>query len=96
MSLALIFIVAEIPDRLIEVLSNSKLPQNWDDLPVPNSTRSVGDAWIALGRGLALSVPSVLIPRRLTSERNVLINPAHPALAKVKVRRVPFIHRPRS
>jgi RES domain-containing protein len=43
--------------------------------------RAVGDAWVAQGAVLALSVPSVVVPQ----ERNVVLNPAHPAMAAVAV-----------
>lgn len=44
-------------------------------------TRGLGDAWIRSGASLALKVPSVPIPL----EWNVLINPAHPGLANVRI-----------
>lgn len=43
--------------------------------------RALGDAWIADGAALALSVPSVIVPQ----ERNVVLNVAHPAMAGVVV-----------
>ena len=44
-------------------------------------SRTAGDAWLMSGSTLALSVPSRVIPL----ERNVLLNPRHPAMAEVKV-----------
>jgi RES domain-containing protein len=43
--------------------------------------RAVGDAWVAQGAALALSVPSAVVPQ----ERNIILNPAHPAMAAVAV-----------
>lgn len=43
--------------------------------------QAFGDAWLASGSSLALLVPSRVIPL----ERNVLLNPRHPAMAEVKV-----------
>jgi RES domain-containing protein len=45
------------------------------------TTRAGGDAWLASRSSLALIVPSRVIPL----ERNVLLNPRHPAMADVKV-----------
>jgi len=43
--------------------------------------RAVGDAWVAQGAALALSVPSAVVPQ----ERNIVLNPAHPAMAAVAI-----------
>jgi len=44
-------------------------------------SRATGDAWLRSASSLALSVPSRVIPL----ERNVLLNPRHPAMAEVTV-----------
>lgn len=44
-------------------------------------SRQIGDAWLRSASSLALSVPSRVIPL----ERNVLLNPRHPAMAEVRV-----------
>lgn len=51
-----------------------QLPKDFAAWPVPASTRSIGDRWIAEGASVALSVPSVVT----RGERNLLLNPAHP------------------
>jgi RES domain-containing protein len=43
--------------------------------------RAVGDAWVMQGAVLALSVPSAVVPQ----ERNIVLNPAHAAMADVAV-----------
>ena len=45
--------------------------------------RAIGDAWVAEGAVLALSVPSAIVPQ----ERNLVLNAAHPLMAAVTVRR---------
>jgi RES domain-containing protein len=94
-AVALVFAVAELPDDLVERLPDKDLPPDWDAVPSAHATAAIGDAWISSTRGLALAVPSALIPRSLTSERNILINPAHPAFARIRVRIVAFRHDPR-
>jgi RES domain-containing protein len=64
-----------------------------DDAPVlslqtpPEDPRARGDAFLAAGEVLALSVPSVIVPQ----ERNTLINPRHAAAGGLRVEaEVPF------
>ncbi len=52
------------------------LPPGWADAAAPESTRRFGDAWLRRGERLALTLPSVLVPR----ETNYLVNPLHPDL----------------
>ncbi|MBL9047357.1 MAG: RES domain-containing protein [Tabrizicola sp.] len=54
------------------------------DLPVRQDvtdSRAYGDAWLLSMSSLGLAVPSRVIPQ----ERNVLLNPRHPAMAGVRV-----------
>ena len=44
-------------------------------------TRAIGDAWLKQSASLAMRVPSRVIPLEL----NVLLNPRHPAMARVTV-----------
>ncbi len=61
-------------------LEQSDLSDEWDIWPYGEATQVIGDDWIAEGKYLALSVPSATEPR----ERNILINPVHPAIRSVK------------
>jgi RES domain-containing protein len=67
----------EIPDAELLGLADSALPADWRANPPPQSTARLGDGWVASASSLALSVPSTIVPR----ERNLLIDPAHPAFA---------------
>ena len=56
------------------------------------NTRPLGDSWLEGGDCLALSVPSNVIPL----EANVVLNPRHPDLHKIRVLRIePFKFDPR-
>ncbi len=44
-------------------------------------SQAVGDAWLHSGSSLGLLVPSRVIPL----ERNVLLNPRHPAMVEIRV-----------
>ena len=66
-------------DVLVEGIGPEHLPANWaQDRSV---TRAFGDKWLAQQRGLALRVPSALVPETF----NVLLNPAHPDAAKMRI-----------
>jgi RES domain-containing protein len=93
--ISLVFVVAELPDRVVEEFPERSLPRDWDAVPATGATAAIGDAWAASKSSLGLAVPTSLIPRALTRERNVLINPAHPDFAKIKTKIVPFRHVPR-
>lgn len=56
----------------------------WDAIPAGRVSKSWGSAWLASQRSVIAEVPSVLVPE----ESNVLINPRHPDLAALSVRKV--------
>lgn len=62
-------------------LKRSDLPPDWRAQPSPPSTRALGDGWLRGRRGAVLVVPSVVIPE----ENNLLLNPAHPDFAKIRI-----------
>jgi RES domain-containing protein len=71
----------EIPDELIEVLEESKLPPGWCADETTSATQVLGDAWIRSQRSAVLAVPSVVTP----GERNYLLNPAHPRFSEIRI-----------
>ena len=75
----------ELPDALCKLSGfPGTLPEN--------ETRPLGDAWLKGLECLALSVPSSVVPL----EANVVLNPLHPDMAQVTVRRIePFEFDPR-
>ena len=82
----------EIPAAasLIEV-ETLGLPADWRD--DETATQTIGNTWVASGASLGLWVPSFIEP----GERNLLLNPAHPAYATVtlQIERHPFEFDPR-
>ena len=82
----------ELDERLIERLSAEPLPRQWRTLRGRSITQRFGDEWLASGRALALAVPSTIVPE----ESNYLLNPTHPAFARLKFGRpMPFLVDPR-
>ena len=69
----------KLPDDRVMSLEEKALPGDWRHDPPPSSTAAIGDDWAASGLSLALTVPSVLVPQ----QRNLLLNPAHPAFKTV-------------
>ena len=64
---------------LREVLDISTLPATWAAIPAGRASAAVGSAWLGSLRSPILLVPSVVVPE----ERASLINPNHPASARI-------------
>jgi len=75
-----ILVPIDVPDSL--VVEARAVPPDWADLPYGEQARSFGDRWVAERASVALLVPSVILP----AERNLLLNPLHPAARKIRVR----------
>lgn len=72
----------DLPDALaVESLEPAALPAGWNANPAPMALQAIGDQWLESLRGVALAVPSAVIP----AERNVLLNPLHPDIRRVSV-----------
>ena len=73
---------AELPDSkgILQRIKVANLPNDWRGLN-NEALKKLGAEWIESGRSLALEVPSVVVE----GEWNVLLNPAHPDFAKVKI-----------
>ncbi len=68
----------DVPDELARELAHHDLPAAWQtDL---NVTRGLGRRWLEANDSLALIVTSVIVPE----ERNVLLNPLHPAFGELQ------------
>ena len=86
--LALVAIEVAVPDSMkITELPAKALPPDWRNEPPPHATQALGLAWVKRNETALLRVPSVIVPH----EFNFLLNPNHPAFAKLKIRPpVPF------
>lgn len=75
-------IEATFDDVLVDELPAKDLPPDWADDPAPDSTRRLGDAWLAApGSRPVLRVPSAVV--RTTN--NYLLNPLHPRFGEVRI-----------
>jgi RES domain-containing protein len=72
---------ASWPDGLeTETAPASAYVTGWRETPPPRALARFGDRWVAEGRTAVLLVRSALVP----SELNVLVNPVHPAAARIR------------
>jgi len=68
--------------RLVKSLNLMDLPADWDILPPPESTQTIGTEWAVKKKSVLLKVPSTII----REEFNYLINPLHPDFIKLFLR----------
>lgn len=71
----------DVPDALIELVDVAALPPDWSHPTTTTHARAFVAAWVTSGRSLGLAVPSVVVP----TDRNLLLNPAHPAFATLPI-----------
>jgi RES domain-containing protein len=62
-------------------LNPDDLPADWDHLPAPDSTQTMGSQWASNIRSVILKVPSTVIREAF----NYLINPRHPDFKKLSI-----------
>lgn len=82
----------DIPkDSTLHNVESLGLPADWRS--DQSATQTIGMDWLASGSSLGLWVPSFVQP----AERNLLLNPAHPAYAGISpaVEQNPFVFDPR-
>ncbi len=78
----LVFIGATLPDSVAtQVVKPSDLPADWRDYPAPPLLQDLGTDWLRSSAIVALMVPSAINP----TESNILLNPAHPDIKKLKI-----------
>ncbi|MEK7954284.1 RES family NAD+ phosphorylase [Luteolibacter soli] len=75
-------IPVDVPDEWIETAR--ALPDGWRDQPSSMAARRYGAAWLSKERAVGLVLPSVVVPQ----ERNLLFNPRHPQVPKLKTGKV--------
>lgn len=74
------FLLPDEPALFLE-LNPTELPKGWESVPPDRPSMAFGTKWLQSKSHLGLIVPSAVLPL----ERNIVINPAHPAIAQVQV-----------
>ena len=73
---------AALPKNLrIERVAAGQLPADWRDSRARDQLQAIGTDWAKRGSSVALAVPSAVIP----NETNYLLNPLHPAMARIVI-----------
>ncbi len=68
----------------IEELMVNDLPENWQNVPAPDSIKIIVDRWLQSNISLILKVPSAVMP----VEFNFLINPMHQDFTKINIENI--------
>lgn len=72
----------EIPDDILPLeIPVDGLPKNWRAYPPSPKLADLGSEWGLSNRSLLLRVPSAIVP----SESNILVNPKHPEITRIKI-----------
>jgi len=66
--------------RMCKKLTVDSLPEDWNEVPTPTSTRDIGTLWAEALDSCLLAVPSAII----SDESNYLLNPLHADIRKVQ------------
>jgi RES domain-containing protein len=78
----LMVVTADVPDSVPRIsVAPKQLPEEWRQAPPPPALAAIGDQFVRRERAAVLIVPSALAP----SESNWLMNPGHPAFARIRV-----------
>ena len=78
LGMAVLDVPASAPVAKLDV---ADLPPNWREYPAPPELARIGTDWLTAVSGLVLHVPSVVV----AGERNVILNPAHPDMKRVRI-----------
>ena len=70
----------EWEEAQMETLPAKKLPPDWRGSPPGPATMQIGQRWAREKSSVVLAVPSAILP----SERNFLLNPAHPQFRQLR------------
>src|SRR5713101_2270176 len=72
----------ELPDEASRLdIDLADLPSDLAGEEAEHRCRELGDGWLTARKHLAFTMPSVIVPQ----ERNLMINPAHRLMTKVKI-----------
>lgn len=75
--------IYSIDGASVTVFDRSKLPQDWDDFPYPQSTQEIGGKWLESNSGSIFLVPSTAVTGG--RENIAVVNPLHPEISKIRL-----------
>lgn len=78
----LISIRGKLPNSVsVQEIAEADLPSNWREYPAPTELQTIGTDWLVGQSSVVLVVPSAIN----SLEKNILLNPAHPAIRELNV-----------
>lgn len=87
-----VYTPVEFDHKLSRALNPAELPTHWNEDPSPQANKQIGDSWVESQESVILEVPSAIVP----TEKNFLINPAHPGFSRLIIgepEKLKFDHR---
>lgn len=77
-------LTAEVDDTLINTYARANFTKLIKAKETEYLFKEAGEKWISGAKSLGLIVPSIIIP----GDHNILINPIHPQMSKLKIKKV--------
>ncbi|MDR9365905.1 MAG: RES family NAD+ phosphorylase [Balneolaceae bacterium] len=71
----------DVPESLVDSSLMTDLPDRWNQIPYGHASQNFGDDWLSSSEGLALKIPSVVVP----IEHNYVLNPNHPDFRNLQI-----------
>jgi RES domain-containing protein len=76
-----VYFEIDIPAAVLLIEPLRVKPKGWRNEPPMSQSMRVGDRWLRAATSALLEVPSAIIP----TETNLILNPAHPDRAKLRI-----------
>jgi RES domain-containing protein len=76
-----VFFRVRLLQGMVSDISETGLPEGWDQHPPSSQSQQVGDKWMRREESVALQVPSVVVPYSY----NYLLNPSHPSFEEIEI-----------
>lgn len=77
-------LTAEVHEALLLTYARSNFTKMTKAKETEHLFKEAGEKWITSAKSLGLIVPSIIIP----GDHNILINPMHPDMSKLKTRKI--------
>ena len=71
----------DLPDRFCKTIDQNDLPDDWNDIPSPMSTKIFGSTLLNDQSLVCFAVPSVIVP----AELNYILNPASANFKELRI-----------
>ena len=76
-----VFFHARLSDEQVSEVSETDLPDQWNQHPPPSQSQQIGDRRASQNESVGLRVPSAVVPY----SHNYLLNPSHPSFENIEI-----------